>query len=328
MQLLKVVIRFSLRRLDCYKNMYNIFPTIIYFSLKSIEDKKSTPSVIKSMQYLNLGGPGGKLLSPKTVANILYMFQNLVSLGGYPFMGQVLDYLQYEIDGYYETRLKYVHDRGTSLDDMELFTYCCPLLQHAYFDSPNKGVMSGLVVGIPNLKKLKVSKVRCNEMNEIMEKSLTSHGLRLTSLEIVNGRDSLDLSYVAKACGNLKKLAMYYSMSVHVSTLNSSNQLLFPSLTELTIYSTEIRGNSCIPILRSCPRIEKLTICSCDDLTDDAFFNILDANPMTNLKEICIALAPNLTTRTIWTMVTCLNRYIQCLIFIFYERLRQYLHQP
>ena len=270
--------------------------------------KESNLSTIQSLQYLNLGGPGGKPLSSKAVANLLYTFQNLVSLGGYPFMGHVLDYLQYEIDGWYETKLKYVHDRNTTLDVLEMITYCCPQLQHAYLDTPEKLVVSTLLDNIPNLKKLKVSKVFCNEINDVMEKHSTRHNLKLTSLEIVNGRDSLDLSTISKACNNLQKLAIYYSMSVHVSTLNPSNQLQFPFLKDLTIYSTEIRGNYCVPILKSCPGIEKLTLCGCDDLTDDNFFDTLEANPMSNLREICLCLAPRLTTRTIWTMVTCLER--------------------
>ena len=223
-------------------------------------------------------------------------------------MGQVLDYLQYEIDGWYETRLKYIHDRNTSLEVLELITYCCPQLQHAYLDTPEKLVVPALLENIPNLKKLKVSKVHCNEINDVMEKHSTQNYLKLIMLEIVNGRESLDLSLVAKACTNLQRLAIYYSMSVHVSNLNPSHQLQFPFLKDLMIYSTEIRGNYCIPILKSCPRIEKLTLCGCDDLTDDNFFDALEANPLSNLKEICLCLAPRLTTRTIWTMITCLER--------------------
>jgi hypothetical protein len=261
------------------------------------------------LQYLNIGGPGGKPLSPKSVANILYTFQNLVSLGGYPFIGQVLDFLQYEIDGYYETKLKYIHDRNTSLEVVEMIAYCCPELQHAYIDTPENGVVTTILESIPKLKKIKISKPKCNEINEVMEKHSTVHTLKLTSLEIVNGRDSLDLGHVAKACRNLQKLTLYYSMAVHVSMITPSNQLHFPSLKELTIYSTKVRGKCCVPILKSCPCIEKLTLCGIDELTDDAFFDVLDANPMLTLKEISLSsLAPRLTTRTIWTMVTCIDR--------------------
>ena len=276
----------------------------------------SYPSSIQSLQYLNLGGPGGKLLSSKSVANILYTFQNLVSLGGYPFIGQVLDFLQYDIDGYYETKLKYIHDRNTSLEVVEMITYCCPQLQHAYLDTPDKRVVTILLESIPKLKKIKISKPKCNEINEVMEKHSKVHTLKLTSLDIVNGRDSLDLSYVAKACRNLQRLALYYSTAVHISMITPSNQLHFSSLKELTIYSTEIRGNYCAPILRSCPSIEKLTLCGCNELTDDAFFEVLDANPMSNLKEMCLSLAPRLTSRTIWTMVTCLDRWVKSIMYV------------
>ena len=289
----------------------NLPKLFAFFSLQSIKcrnKKDSNPSTIKYLQYINLGGPGGRPLSAKSVANLLYVFQNLVSCGGYPFMGQVLDYLQYEIDGWYETKLKYIHDRNTTLDVVEMVTYCCPQLQHAYIDTPDRSVVTALLENIQNLRKLKISKVHCNEINDLMEKHSSGKYLKLNMLEIVNGRESLDLSLVAKACTNLQKLAIYYSMSVHVSNLNPTNQLQFPFLKDLMIYSTELRGNYCIPILKSCPRIEKLTLTGCNDLTDDNFFDILETNPLSNLKEICLCIAPMLTTRTIWTMVTCLEK--------------------
>ena len=99
-------------------------------------------------------------------------------------MGQVLDYLQYEIDGWYETRLKYIHDRNTSLEVLELITYCCPQLQHAYLDTPEKLVVPALLGNIPNLKKLKVSKIHCNEINDAMEKHSTQNYLKLIMLEL------------------------------------------------------------------------------------------------------------------------------------------------
>ena len=289
------------------------FPHFNLYSLLSLkkEEQNSHPSSIQSLQYFNLGGPGGKPLSYESVANILYAFQNLVSLGGYPFIGEVLDFLQYEIDGYYETKLKYIHDRNTSLEVVEMITYCCPQLQHAYIDTPKKSVIATLLTSIPKLKKIKISKPNCNEINEIMEKHSTVHTLKLTTLEIVNGRESLDLSHVANACRNLQKLALYYSRAVHVSMITPSNQLHFPSLTQLTIYSTEVRGNYCVPILKSCPSIETLTLCGCDELTDDGFLDVLETNPMPNLMEICLSLSPRLTTRTIWTMVTSLDRKVK-----------------
>ena len=153
-------------------------------------------------------------------------------------------------------------------------------------------------------------------MNEIMDKYKTSNVLKLTSLEIVNGRGCLDLTPLSKACRGLQRLLIYYSMGVQVSLLHSSDDLKFPNLQDLTLYATELRGNYCIPILKSCPNIETLTICQCNELTDDNFFSILDLNPMKNLKEICLLLAPNLTTRTIWTMVTCLDRCVRTILLV------------
>ena len=225
-------------------------------------------------------------------------------------MGEVLEHLQYDLDGYHQTKLKYIHDRTSSLDRIEIFAYCCPSLQHIYFDTPESGTVKEALVNFTNLKKLKVSKLNCAELNEVMELNEKTYKLKLISLEIVNGRGSLDLTSVAKACCNLQRLAVYYSMAVHVSVLHSPQQQLhFPCLKEMMIYCTELRGNYCIPILKSCPAIEKLTLCQCDTLTDDDFVDALDVNPLKQLTAICLLFAPNLSTRTIWTMVTCLDRY-------------------
>ena len=251
---------------------------------------------------MNLGGPGGKLLEPKTVAEILYTFQNLVSFGSYPLMGQVLDHLQYEIDGYHQTKLKYLHDRKTNSDTVEIMSYCCPELVHVFLDTPDKFVVTDLLKKCPNVRKLKVSKVLCDELNEMFE--LGGHS-RLTSLEIVNGRGSLDLYQVAKSCYNLQSLEIYYSMAVHVS---KPAELQFPSLKKMSVYCTDVRGNYCASILKSCPEIEKLTLCNCDNLDDDQFCEVLETNPLQKCKELCLVLAPYLTVRTIWTIMTLCQR--------------------
>ena len=65
---------------------------------------------------------------------------------------QVLDHLQYEIDGYYQTRLRYYHDRKTNHDTTELMSYCCPELIHIYLDSPDPGVTKSVFKNHGNLK--------------------------------------------------------------------------------------------------------------------------------------------------------------------------------
>ena len=78
------------------------------------------------------------------------------------FIYQVLDHLQYEIDGYYQTRLRYYHDRKTNHDTTELMSYCCPELIHIYLDSPDPGVTKSVFKNhAGKLKNFKVSRVNC-----------------------------------------------------------------------------------------------------------------------------------------------------------------------
>ena len=83
-----------------------------------------------------------------------------------------------------------------------------------------------------NLVSLKVSKVKSDELHTALEKLPG-----LTSLEVVNGRESLDLSLVSKSCPKLQSLQVFYSRGVHIST---SEGLQFPNLKKLTIYATEV----------------------------------------------------------------------------------------
>ena len=74
----------------------------------------------------------------------------------------------------------------------------------------------------------------------------------LTSLEVVNGRESLDLSVVSECCMRLQSLQVFYSRGVHIS---SSQDLRFPSLKKLTIYATEESTNMGI---KMGPRLREL----------------------------------------------------------------------
>ena len=137
---------------------------------------------------------------------------------------QVLDHLQYEIDGYYQTKLRYFHDRKTNKDTADLLSYCCPDLMHLFMDTPDPGVTPAVMKNHQQkLKKLKVSKVSCHELNDLFE----ADHWGLVSLELINGRDSLDLYQVARSCYHLQSLEIYYSMAVHVS---KPLELHFPSL--------------------------------------------------------------------------------------------------
>lgn len=85
-----------------------------------------------------------------------------------------------------------------------------------------------------SLVSLKISKVKCDELHTALEK-LSG----LISLEVVNGRESLDLSVASECCPKLQSLQVFYSRGVHIS---SSQGLRFPNLRKLTIYATEARS--------------------------------------------------------------------------------------
>ena len=107
-------------------------------------------------------------------------------------------------------------------------------LNFIFLNEPAKNLIKYLKP-LKGLRKIKLSKVNCEEIHELLEVM----GEKLTSLEFVCLRESLNLSAIAQSCPNLLSLEVYYSMSVHVA---SPLNFKFAMLQKLVIYSTDIRG--------------------------------------------------------------------------------------
>ena len=56
------------------------------------------------------------------------------------------------------------------------------------------------------------------------------------------------------------------------------------ALRRLTIYDTE-SSFTCKPILRSCPKMERLTLCDCTDLNDEEFFQVKEDENRTDVVD-------------------------------------------
>lgn len=257
-------------------------------------------SLCGTLQLVNLGGPGGRAIDIKTVAKLINHLPKLVSLGGYPNTGQAIELCK-EQGRSHPVKMKYIHDKGTTSKTLAATQTLCPDLCSMYLDGPQRDVIKYLH-GFPRLRHIKVSKVNCDELHESLEKC----GHRLTQLELVCARESLDLTTTAKLCPMLQSLEVYYSTSVHVS---SDVDFTFPHLEKLIVYCTDVRGGGAAQaIIKSCPKIRKLTLCQCDGIDDDHFFGLLDANPMQECEELCLLQAPGLTVQTARCIITCLDR--------------------
>ena len=86
----------------------------------------------------------------------------------------------------------------------------CPDLRGIYLDGPAASVVKHLHM-FKHISGLKLSKANCGELHGALER-LSG----LASIELVNAREALDLTVVAKCCPKLESLQIYYSRSVQV----------------------------------------------------------------------------------------------------------------
>lgn len=101
---------------------------------------------------------------PDLVADIIKNLPNLVYLKVYSFTGKALHHI-YTKNSYYKTKLKYLHDTGTSIDVMESIVSLCPNLESIHLDSPEKGVTESL----GNLSKLNTLKLTKPNVEELLD---------------------------------------------------------------------------------------------------------------------------------------------------------------
>jgi hypothetical protein len=146
----------------------------------------------------------------------------------------------------------------------------------------------------------------CEDFHSVLEVLKPDELQRLTVLEIINARGSLDLFKVSNAFPKLESLEIYYSTSVHVSF---KENFQFPNLKKLIIYDTELSGAASETILAGCPKIVTLTLAHCEEVTDEIFGQILEKNPLKDCRELSILFAPQLSSDTLRYIITCLDKY-------------------
>ena len=92
---------------------------------------------------------------------------------------------------------RYIHDRGTSLACATHLSIAAPKINSLYLDTPDEGVI-GRLATFKNLTRLKLSKINAIELQKSLLDDRGGLGARLRTLEIVNGRGSVDLSILAR----------------------------------------------------------------------------------------------------------------------------------
>ncbi|KAJ8953130.1 hypothetical protein NQ318_017157 [Aromia moschata] len=123
------------------------------------------------------------------VAEVIENLPNLISLRIYSFTGSAL-LLLHRRNPNFKTKLKYLHDTGTTLDIMESIITLCPCLENVHLDRAEPGVVEKL----SKLRKLNTLKLTRANMEEVLRYIRVS-GAQLQALTLNHNKSvSLDMS--------------------------------------------------------------------------------------------------------------------------------------
>ena len=150
-----------------------------------------------------------------------------------------------------------------------------------------------------------VSKIDCEDFHTGLDLLKPDDLKRLTTLEFINARGSLDLYKISKSFPKLEVFEIYYSSSVHIS-MNENFEL--PNLKKMVIYDTDLAGSAPETILSGCPDVVTITLAHCEEITDEKFAQILEKNQLGKCRDLSLLFAPQLTSDTVRLIITCLEK--------------------
>ncbi|PSN49502.1 hypothetical protein C0J52_14262 [Blattella germanica] len=250
------------------------------------------------LQIVNIGTPGEGDVIPSNVALLIKNLPDLISLGGYTYVGKALLHLiaDDDVSSVRETKLQQIHDTETDANTFDAIVKLCPKLESMYLDRPNKGVIGRLHL-IPKLNHVKLNRFDCEELDSM----LTKCGEKLDTLELLVGKGVVDMSALANHCPRLEKLVCY-----KMEFLTHYEQVTFPNLTKLEILHSPITTSCVRYLMTCCPKVEEFSVGENVDLTDDDIADILGKSSLMELRELWIANARNLSRISVEVlMITC-----------------------
>ena len=149
-------------------------------------------------------------------------------------------------------------------------------------DTPEKEVLR-LIPTFQSSKKLKFNKIEYEDLLEILKKTNN----KITSLDLVTCRGSLDIGGLSQMCPNLLNLEIYYSKHVI-----SKSPVKFLNVRKIVIYGTDISSDAANDILENCPNVEHITLNSASTLDYSRLLNILNRGSLAKVAELAIISAP------------------------------------
>ncbi|CAG9864895.1 unnamed protein product [Phyllotreta striolata] len=219
------------------------------------------------------------------VANLIENLPNLISLKIYSYTGSAL-LVFHKKHPKRKTRLKYLHDVGTTNETMDCMVKVSPDLENIHLDAAEAGVLEKLST-FRNLYILKLTKCDLREFLSF----ITLSGDRLKVLKLNHSKkESLDLSQICLFAPNLQILECY-----HMKLTFMNPDTYFMSLINVDLTYCDMSDDVVRMVLMNSPFLRQVVIGSIIRMTDGDVFRLCAECDFYNLEELWISCARSLT---------------------------------
>lgn len=226
---------------------------------------------------------------PELVAVILNNLPNLEFIKTYSYTGKALQNFS-NLYPSRTTKLKYIHDTGTSLETIDCIIELCPNLENVYLDTPEQGVVEKLSI-LSKINTLKLTKGSTEDLLLFLSKS----GSKIHMLTMNNFKDCcLDLSLLCLLVPELQVLELF-KISLDYTNLRN----YFMNLQYVEILYCDITDGVVRSILRNAPFLRKLLVGSTVNMTDGDIFRICAESDLACLEELWFSYARYLSTTSV-----------------------------
>ncbi|KAJ8981330.1 hypothetical protein NQ317_015970 [Molorchus minor] len=223
------------------------------------------------------------------VAELIEHLPNLSSLRIYSFTGSAL-LLLYKNNPNFKTKLKYLHDTGTTLDIMEGIINLCPNLESIHMDGPSPGVLEKLT----KLKKLNCLKLTKANMEELL-RYLRESGSQLQVLKLNHNKNfSLDMSELCLHLPNLQTLECF-----QMKLTFSNSGAYFMSLQNVELLYCDMTDHLLRYILTNAPFLKRIVVGCVVNMTDGDIFRLCAECDFGCLEELWFSCARSLTVTSV-----------------------------
>ncbi|VEN53765.1 unnamed protein product [Callosobruchus maculatus] len=247
------------------------------------------------LQVLDIGNFGKRDIcqeedsGPELVAELMMNCPNLSSVKTYSYTGSSL-LLIYEKNPSYRTKLKYIHDTGTTLKSMEAITTLCPDLETVHLESPEQEVLENLSK-LRKLHTLKLVKYSAQELTDYLRIS----GSQIQVLKLSRVKDvALDLSVLSSLIPNLVTLECF-QMKLTFSDAGS----YFMSLQNVEFLYCDMSDDVIRFVLMNAPFLRRMVVGCVILMTDGDIFRMCAESDFTNLEELWFSCAKCLTATSV-----------------------------